>query len=50
MKWIGKAPFVAVISKAELVAEMKAAGFVDIVEHEVGAKDTTAFIVARKPA
>jgi len=49
MRLFGKAPrVVASISEATLMDEMQAAGFVDITPHDVGAKQTTAFIVARK--
>ena len=49
MQWVGKAPFVDVISKATLRQEIAAAGFVDLGEPEVGAKARTCFMVARKP-
>lgn len=50
MRWLGKAPMVKSISRAALVAEMEAAGFVDVESRDVGANKTTAFITARKPA
>lgn len=49
MRWLGKAPRVALITKATLAAEIEAAGFVDLAQPEVGASATTAFMVARKP-
>ncbi|MCO4760840.1 MAG: methyltransferase domain-containing protein [Myxococcales bacterium] len=49
MRWLGKAPMVKSVTKAALVAEMAEAGFVDFQQPEVGAKATTAFIVATKP-
>lgn len=49
MRWLGKAPLVTIFDKATLKAELAAAGFVGIEEHEVGAKPTTAFLVAHKP-
>ncbi len=49
MRWLGRAPFVAVFPAATLLDDMARAGFVDIERHEVGAKATTAFVVARKP-
>jgi ubiquinone/menaquinone biosynthesis C-methylase UbiE len=49
MRWAGKAPSVGIFSKAELVADMQAVGFVDIEEPEVGAGKTTCFTVATKP-
>lgn len=50
MRWLGKAPrVVATISRAELRAEVEAAGFVDVEEPDVGAKPIISFLVARKP-
>lgn len=50
MRMFGRAPrVVASVTKAALFEEMAAAGFVDIQEREVGAKSTTAFVVARRP-
>lgn len=48
MRWLRKAPLVLSISKQTLVAEMERAGFVELSHPDVGAKATTAFIVARK--
>lgn len=51
MRMLGKAPWVeSSLSADGLMDEMRAAGFVDVVRHDVGAKPTTAFITARKPA
>lgn len=49
MKWAGKAPVVHVISQAGLLEHIAAAGFVDVELHDVGAKETTTFLTARKP-
>ncbi len=50
MRWLGKAPrVVALISRAELRAEIEAAGFVDVEEPDVGAERSISFLVARKP-
>ncbi len=50
MRWFGKAPRVFIFDKAELVAELERAGLVDIEQHDVGAKKTTHFALATKPA
>ena len=50
MQWLGKAPYVEVISKATLRQEVAAAGFAELSEPEVGAKPRTCFMVATKPA
>ncbi len=49
MRWLGKAPHVAVVSKQTLRDEIHAAGFVELQEPDVGAADRTSFVVARKP-
>jgi len=49
MRWVGKAPPVSIVSKAELVEEMRAAGFVAIEAPDVGAEKTCGFVVAQKP-
>ena len=49
MKALGKAPLVKSFSKAQLIAEMEAAGFVNVTDTDVGAKPTIAFLVARVP-
>lgn len=48
MRWVGKAPWAAVLSKDTLESEMRAAGFVDIEFPDVGAERIVGFIVARK--
>lgn len=50
MRWLGKAPMVHIYDRATIMRELHDAGFVDIVEHDVGADSTIAFLVARKPA
>ncbi len=50
LRWLGKAPTVRIYDRATLRAELHSAGFVDVVEHDVGARDANvAFVVARKP-
>lgn len=49
MRMFGKAPYVANLDRETLRAEAEAAGFADIAFHDVGAKQTTAFMTARKP-
>lgn len=49
MRWLGKAPYVEIISKARLAADVVAAGFVDISTPDVGAAKQTAFTTAFKP-
>lgn len=49
MRLVGKAPMVKIVSKATLVDEMKAAGFVDIEQPDVGAESTIGFMLARRP-
>lgn len=49
MRWLGKAPRVAVISKRTVIEEMVAAGFVGVAETDVGADATVGFVVAEKP-
>ena len=50
MRMVGKAPAVWVVSKAQLEAEIRDAGFVDLTAPEVGAAPATHFTIARKPA
>lgn len=51
MGWLGRAPkVVRILRRAELVDEIRRAGFVDVSELEVGAKPTIAFIAATKPS
>jgi arsenite methyltransferase len=49
MRALGKAPTVKILSKRTLEDEVKRAGFVDIVQPDVGAKPNIAFMVAAKP-
>ncbi len=49
MRAFGKAPTVSVFSKRTLEDEVKLAGFVDIVQPDVGADANIAFMVAAKP-
>lgn len=49
MRWVGKAPYVGIVSSDQLVAEIESAGFVAIEEPQVGAESTVGFVVARKP-
>lgn len=49
MRWIGKAPWVSVISKRTVEDEVRRAGFVDLSQPEVGAGPVIAFLVATKP-
>ena len=49
MRWLGKAPPVWIVTVDQLVAELTAAGFVDVQVHDVGAESSVvAFITARK--
>jgi ubiquinone/menaquinone biosynthesis C-methylase UbiE len=50
MRFFGRAPRVSSFSKAELGADMRAAGFVDVESPDVGAKSDIAFFVATKPS
>lgn len=50
MRMVGKAPYVDVIGRDTITAEVRAAGFVDLEAPDVGAKPTTTFLVATKPA
>lgn len=49
MRWLGKAPWVDVISKGALAHEVEEAGFVDLAQPDVGAKAVVGFMVATKP-
>jgi arsenite methyltransferase len=49
MRAFGKAPKVLILSKAELAREIEKAGFVDLIQPEVGVKADVAFMVAKKP-
>lgn len=50
MKWLGKAPEVAVISKETVLEEARAAGFEALVEPIPDLKSSTLFLTCRKPA
>jgi hypothetical protein len=47
MRWLGKAPRVYGYDRDTILRELAAAGFVDVVEHDVGADPLVAFVVAR---
>ncbi|MBO6940746.1 MAG: class I SAM-dependent methyltransferase [Deltaproteobacteria bacterium] len=49
MRWLGKAPWVDVVSKAEIATVIEDAGFVDLAQPDVGAKPIIGFMVAIKP-
>jgi arsenite methyltransferase len=49
MRWLGKAPFVNVISKKELLELLEEAGFVSTRSPDVGASSEIAFTIAQKP-
>lgn len=48
MRWLGKAPMVRLIRHSDLRQAMHAAGFRDLSGPDVGAKKSTAFLVAHK--
>lgn len=50
MQWFGKAPWVGMLTKEQLTAEIEAAGFVDVQDPGVGGDKMIAFLTARKPA
>ncbi len=50
MQWLGKAPYVSIFTKSTLEQDIRAAGFVGLVQPEVGAKANIAFFVASKPS
>lgn len=50
MYWMGRAPAVWVIRRRDLVRQIEAAGFVDVMQPDVGAQSTVTFVVAKKPA
>jgi len=49
MRWLGKAPHVAIVDKATLAREIEEAGFIDLAQPDVGAEATIGFMVAIKP-
>jgi arsenite methyltransferase len=48
MRWLGKAPRVAILLKRVLEDELRGAGFTGLSQPDVGAESTVAFIVAEK--
>ncbi|MEN0064659.1 MAG: class I SAM-dependent methyltransferase [Myxococcota bacterium] len=50
MRWAGRAPWVDIVSADQAIAEIRAAGFVDVERPDVGASSTVVFLTARKPA
>jgi ubiquinone/menaquinone biosynthesis C-methylase UbiE len=49
LRRLGKAPPVSIFSKRTLEDEVRRAGFIEIVQPDVGAKSTILFMVASKP-
>lgn len=50
MRWLGKAPSViSLLSRRDLVEDIRQAGFIDLSQPDVGAGRTLAFVVAMKP-
>lgn len=49
MRWVGKAPFVNLLSRSDVRGHLERAGFVDITAPDVGAKSDVFFTVATKP-
>ncbi|MGB5811151.1 MAG: class I SAM-dependent methyltransferase [Polyangiales bacterium] len=49
MRWVGKAPPVAILRTDEVLQQIRDAGFIDLSTPDVGADRTTAFSVATKP-
>jgi arsenite methyltransferase len=49
MRWLGKAPFVNILPKSEVLIHLERANFDDISVPDVGAKGEVLFTVARKP-
>lgn len=49
MRWIGKAPWVSVITKRTVEDDIRRAGFAELSQPDVGAEATIAFVVASKP-
>ncbi len=48
MRWLGKAPPVAIVDKATVARDIEDAGFVDLAQPDVGAKPIIGFMVAIK--
>ncbi|HXS19490.1 MAG TPA: methyltransferase domain-containing protein [Polyangiaceae bacterium] len=49
LHWLGRAPKVQVMSKLDLASEIRAAGFSELEQPDVGAKPMIAFMTAVKP-
>jgi|SRR5690606_29130399 len=49
MRWVGKAPMVHLYDRDMILRELRAVGFTDITEHDVGGDQRVAFLTARKP-
>lgn len=49
MRWLGKAPYVNVLSRSDMLRHIERAGFVDVTCPDVGAESEVVFTVARKP-
>lgn len=49
MGWVGKAPYVRIVTRDEVMDWLREAGFVNVREEEVGAGPNTGFIVAKRP-
>ncbi len=49
MRWVGKAPWVDIVSRDAVVESIRRAGFVDLETPDVGAKSDILFTVARRP-
>lgn len=50
MRFVGKAPFVNILSKSDMLSYLNRTGFVDISTPDVGAKGEVVFTVASKPS
>jgi hypothetical protein len=49
MRWVGKAPrVVSLFTKRSLEDEIRATGFIDLIQPDVGAAADLAFVVATK--
>jgi arsenite methyltransferase len=49
MRWFGKAPMVYLYDRDTVLREFRAAGFVDVEVHDVGADAIVSFVTAAKP-
>lgn len=49
MRLVGKAPWVGIVRPEALIADLEAAGFVDVERPDVGAASDIVFLIARKP-